>query len=200
MSMVANYQNYGPFVPLVKNGYQEVNTSDITIDNYSEYFNGLLNIMRDGIEQPDVQALKIGFHLADGEFVRFILTDAWFNMIFWTFPIYIGEPITVIHLVDTRAITKKHIKNYFNMLIKEHSIDIDFITLNNLIDETMYKLKYIDQFAMYLANTVNFRDTYDLMQKYPEFNESIHADLTGVPIEDVKSVGMEYTDQIYQSK
>lgn len=191
--MVANYQNYGPFVPLVQNGYQEVNTSDITIDNYAEYFNGLLNIMRDGIEQPDVQALKIGFHLADGEFVRFILTDAWFNMIFWTFPIYIGEPITVIHLVDTRAITKKYIKNYFNMLIKEHSIDIDFITLNNLIDETMYKLKYIDQFAMYLANTVNFRDTYDLMEKYPEFNESIHADLTGVPIEDVKSVGMEYT-------
>ena len=68
--MVANYQNYAPFVPLVKNGYQEVNTSDITIDNYSEYFNGLLNIMRDGIEQPDVQALKIGFHLADGEFKK----------------------------------------------------------------------------------------------------------------------------------
>ena len=191
--MVTNYQNYGPFEELVRNGYQEVNTADITIDNYNSYFNGLLNIMRDGIEQPDVQALKIGFHLADGNFVRFTLTDSWFNIIFWTFPIYIGEPVTVKHLVDTRAITKKYIKNYFNMLIKEHSIDIDFITLNNLIDETIYKLKYIDEFAMYLANTVNFRDTLDLMEKYPEFNESIHADLTGVPIEDVKSVGMEYT-------
>ena len=191
--MVTNYQNYGPFVPLVENGYQEVNTSDITIDNYEKYFNGLLNIMRDGIEQPDVQSLKIGFNLADGNFVRFTLTDAWFNVIFWTFPIYIGEPITVKHLVDTRAITKKYIKNYFNMLIKEHSIDIDFITLNNLIDETIYKLKFIDEFAMYLANTVNFRDTLDLMERYPEFNESIHADLTGVPIEDVKSVGMDYT-------
>lgn len=191
--MVTNYQNYGPFVPLVENGYQEVNTSDITIDNYEKYFNGLLNIMRDGIEQPDVQSLKIGFHLADGNFVRFTLTDAWFNVIFWTFPIYIGEPITVKHLVDTRAITKKYIKNYFNMLIKEHAIDIDFITLNNLIDETIYKLKFIDEFAMYLANTVNFRDTLDLMERYPEFNESIHADLTGVPIEDVKSVGMDYT-------
>lgn len=191
--MVANYQNYGPFVPLVEQGYQEVNVADITIENYENHFNGLLNIMRDGIEQPDVQALKIGFHLADGEYVRFTLVDAWFNMIFWTFPIYIGEPITVKHLIDTRAITKKYIKNYFNMLIKEHSIDIDFITLNNLIDETIYKLKYIDEFAMYLANTVNFRDTLDLMEKFPEFNESIHADLTGVPIEDVKSVGMDYT-------
>ena len=191
--MVSNYQNYGPFVPLVQNGYQEVNTSDIVMDNYESYFNGLLNIMRDGIEQPDVQALKIGFHLADGNFVRFTLTDAWFNIIFWTFPIYIGESITVKHLVDTRAITKKYIKNYFNMLIKEHSIDIDFVTLNNLIDETIYKLKFIDEFAMYLANTVNFRDTLDLMEKYPEFNASIHADLSGVPIEDVKAVGMDYT-------
>lgn len=191
--MVANYQNYGPFVPLTEQGYQEVNVADITIENYESYFNGLLNIMRDGIEQPDVQALKIGFRLADGEFVRFTLVDAWFNMIFWTFPIYIGEPITVRHLIDTRAITKKYIKNYFNMLIKEHSIDIDFITLNNLIDETIYKLKYIDEFAMFLANTVNFRDTLDLMERFPEFNESIHADLTGVPIEDVKSVGMDYT-------
>lgn len=192
--MVSNFENYGPFEPLVKNGYQEVNTSDITIKTYESYFNGLLNIMRDGIEQSDVQALKIGFHLADGNFVRFTVTDAWFNIIFWTFPIYLGEPVTVKHLIDTRAITKKYIKNYFNMLIKEHSIDIDFITLNNLIDETIYKLKYIDEFAMYLANTVNFRDTLDLMEMYPEFNESIHADLTGVPIEDVKSVGMDYTN------
>lgn len=191
--MVTNYQNYGPFESLVRNGYQEVNTSDINIDNYSGYFNGLLNIMRDGIEQEDVQALKIGFILADGNFVRFTLTDAWFNLIFWTFPIYIGEPVTVKHLVDTRAITKKYIKDYFNMLIKDHTIDIDFITLNNLIDETIYKLKFIDEFAMYLANTVNFRDTLDLMEKYPEFNASIHADLSGVPIEDVKSVGMDYT-------
>lgn len=191
--MVTNYQNYGPFESLVRNGYQEVNTSDINIDNYSGYFNGLLNIMRDGIEQEDVQAPKIGFILADGNFVKFTLTDAWFNLIFWTFPIYIGEPVTVKHLVDTRAITKKYIKDYFNMLIKNHTIDIDFITLNNLIDETIYKLKFIDEFAMYLANTVNFRDTLDLMEKYPEFNASIHADLSGVPIEDVKSVGMDYT-------
>ena len=191
--MVTNYQNYGPFESLARNGYQEVNASDINIDNYSTYFNGQLNIMRDGIEQEDVQALKIGFSLADGNFVRFTLTDAWFNLIFWTFPIYIGEPVTVKHLVDTRAITKKYIKDYFNMLIKNHTIDIDFITLNNLIDETIYKLKFIDEFAMYLANTVNFRDTLDLMEKYPEFNASIHADLSGVPIEDVKSVGMDYT-------
>lgn len=191
--MVTNYANYGVFEHLAKDGYQEVYTKDINKENYDSYFSGLLSIMRDGIEQPDVQCLKVGFHLADGNFVKFTLVDSWFNIFFWTFPIYLNEPITVKHLVDTRAITKKYIKNYFNMLIKEHAIGVDFITLNNLIDETICKFKYIDEFSMYLANTVNFRDTLDLMEKYPEFNQSIHADLTGVPIEDVKDVGMKYT-------
>ena len=191
--MVTYLENYGPYVPLIQNGYMEINTNDITPQNYGSYFEGLLNIMRDGIEDPDVQALKIGIHLADGNYLRLGICQLYFQLIFWTFPIYIGDPITVIHLFDTRQITKNSIKKYFNMLIKQHSKDVDFITLNNLIDETIYKFKYIDEFAMYLSNTVNFKDTLDLMEKYPEFNQSIHADLTGVPIEDVKDVGMKYT-------
>ena len=191
--MVKYLENYGPYVPLIQNGYMEINTDDINPQNYMSYFDGLLNIMRDGIEDPEVQALKIGIHLSDGNFLRLTIPTFYFQLIFWTFPIYIGDHITVIHLVDTRQITKKTIKSYFNMIIKQHSKDVDFITLNNLIDETIYKFKYIDEFAMYLSNTVNFKDTLDLMQKYPEFNESIHADLTGVPIEDVKDVGMKYT-------
>jgi hypothetical protein len=191
--MVSYFENYGPYVPLIQNKYMEINTNDITPQNYMSYFDGLLNIMRDGIEDPEVQALKIGVHLSDGNFLRLTIPTFYFQLIFWTFPIYIGDPITVIHLVDTRQITKKTIKSYFNMIIKQHSKDVDFITLNNLIDETIYKFKYIDEFAMYLSNTVNFKDTLDLMQKYPEFNQSIHADLTGVPIEDVKDVGMKYT-------
>lgn len=190
--MVTNYNNYGPLVPLVQSGYQEINISDITSENYNDYFNSTLNIMRDGIEQPDVQALKVGINLTDGNFVKLILVDWWFNITFWTFPIYVGDPITIKYLFDTRCITKPYIKKYFDMIIKDHIVDIDFIRLNNLLDDTMYKLKYIDEFSMYLANTMNFRDTLDLMEKYPEFNASIHADLTGVPIEDVKSVGMDY--------
>ena len=191
--MVKYLENYGPYVPLIQNGYMEINTDDINPQNYMSYFNGLLNIMRDGIEDPEVQALKIGIYLSDGNFLRLTIPTFYFQLIFWTFPIYIGDHITVIHLVDTRQITKKTIKSYFNMIIKQHSKDVDFITLNNLIDETIYKFKYIDEFAMYLSNTVNFKDTLDLMRRYPEFNESIHADLTGVPIEDVKDVGMKYT-------
>jgi hypothetical protein len=190
--MITNYENYGPFVDLVKNGQMELSTSNITKENYDSYFNGLLNIMRDGIETPEVQHLKITIYLEDNVTIRLTVVDTWFQLIFWTFPIFINDPITAKYFVDTRAITKKTIKSYFNQIVKEHMKDADFITLNNLIDETIYKFKYIDEFAMYLSNTVNFRDTLDLMEKYPDFNEAIHADLTGVPLENVKKVGMDY--------
>jgi hypothetical protein len=44
---------------------------------------------------------------------------------------------------------------------------------------------------MYLANTLNLEDTIELMNKYPEFNETIHFNPDGIPIEDVKEMGME---------
>ena len=73
--MVTYLENYGPYVPLIQNGYMEINTNDITPQNYGSYFEGLLNIMRDGIEDPDVQALKIGIHLEDGNFLTSNITD-----------------------------------------------------------------------------------------------------------------------------
>ena len=36
--MVSNFDNYGPLVPLVQNGYQELDVSDITSENYNAYF------------------------------------------------------------------------------------------------------------------------------------------------------------------
>lgn len=190
--MMDNYENYGPYRDLVINGYQDINTNDITIDNYDSHFYGILNIMRDGIEIPEVQSLKINITLGSGDKLRLTITDYFFNLIFWTFPIYLGKPVTPKHLIDTREITKKSIEAYFNSMISNIA-EIGFIRMNNLIDDTIYKMKFIDEFAMYLANTVNFKDTLDLMAKYPEFNQTIHADLSGVPIENVKDVGMEYT-------
>ena len=201
--MVTYYENYGPYVQLAQTGYQEIDVSTINPDNFMDHFNGILNIMRDGIEQPDVQAYKIGVHFnhdpeygldPSDEFVTFTLVDYWYNLIFWTFSICIGDIITVRYIFNTTAITKKNIEAYCNKLIKAHRKDINFMVLNNLFDDMISKMKYIDEFAMYLANTVNFTDTIKLMERYPDFNESIHADLSNTPIEDVKAIGMDYTN------
>lgn len=194
--MVSYYENYGPYVELVKNGRQTIdfNIPSITKENYNDHFFGITNIMKDGIEDPEVQKLKIDIKFTDGYDITYTLTDYWFNLIFWTFPIYVGEQMTINHIFDTRAITKRSIKVYFDKLIKRYRSNMNFIQLNNLIDDTIYKLKFVNDFAMYLANTVNFHDTLELMKQYPDFNASIHANMEGVPIEDVKDVGMKYAN------
>lgn len=201
--MVTYYENYGPYVQLAKTGYQEIESTSLTPDNYMSHFNGILNIMKDGIEQPDVQAYMIGVQFPhddllglnrSDEFVKFTLVDYWYNLLFWTFPICAGNVITVRYIFDTRAITKGAIVSFFNKLIKSYRKDMNFMLLNNLLDDSISKMKEIDTFALYLANTVNFKDTINLMEKYPEFNASMHADLSDTPIEDVKSIGMDYTN------
>lgn len=188
--MVTYLENYGPYIPLVQNGYMDIDVASYNKDNYEDYFNGILNILRDGIEQEDVQALKLGIHLADGEFIVFTIEDYFFNILFWNAPISRGIPITTKFLIDTRSFTKKTIKKYFDMFIRRYYESTSFIRLNNLIDDTICNLARVDEFSMFLANTVNFKDTIELMKKYPDFNASIHLDVSGVPIEDVKDVGM----------
>ena len=48
---------------------------------------------------------------------------------------------------------------------------------------------------MYLANTLNLEDFIVLMKKYPEFNDTVHFSVDGIPIEDVKEIGMEATNK-----
>ncbi len=191
-----NLLNYGIYKDLYLNEYIEINTSIITEETLDSHFYSVLNILRDGIELPEVQAMKICVYFADGVRLNLTIFDYWFNLIFWALPVKIGQPITSQFLFFfEKGITKKTIKSYIdNMFVRTFRTKIAFKKLNNIIDDTMYKLKYINDFAFYLANTVNFEDTLDLMKKYPEFNESIHADFSGVSIEDVKTKGMEYAN------
>ncbi|MBR1987826.1 MAG: hypothetical protein IKA36_02180 [Clostridia bacterium] len=151
--------------------------------------------MRDGIETKECQSMKIRVIFADNRKVTLSIFEYWFNLIFWTLPVEVGERITSKYFFNTRDITKRSIKKYIDELfVRPFRTRIRFKSLNNIIDDCLHKLKYINEFAFYLANTINFEDTLDLMKMYPEFNESIHADLSNVPIEDVKNVGMKYAN------
>ena len=184
---------YGIYNELLSNHYMDIHTSDYSPENYEMHFTSILNIMRDYIETLDEQVYKIHVYMEDGNNLIMTIPDYWLNLIFWAMPIALHEPITPRYLVDTRSITKSTIKNYYNKLIKKFATSIDFITLNNMIDDSLYRMKYIDEFSMYLANTVSFYDTLELMRTDPEFNMTVHADLSNVPMEEVKNTGMQYT-------
>lgn len=186
-------ENYYVYTDIIEKGKLELNIKDITIENYYDHFNAVTNILRDGIELEEIQNSKVYVKMK-GEVIPFTLTEYWINLMFWTIPIYAGIGVSREYLFDTSAITKGSIKQYFDKIIKKIEGRVDFISLNNLIDEAIYKLKYVNDFGMYLANTLNFKDTIDLMRKYPEFYDSMHSDLSNVSIEDVIKVGMDYTE------
>lgn len=190
-----NFENYGIYVDLVKNGYIEIYTKDLNKNNINDHFIWIMNIMKDGIETDKCQSMKVRVTFTDGVSLTLSVFEYWFNLIFWTLPSESNMEISSYYLFDTRAITKSSIKNYIDdLFIRPNRLALPFKELNNIIDDCLHKFKYINTFALYLANTVNFEDTLDLMKKYPEFNESVHLDLSNVPIEDVKNIGQKYAD------
>lgn len=192
---MTNFKNYGVYVDLVNNGYIEIYTKDLNKNNINDHFIWIMNIMKDGIETDKCQSMKVRVTFTDGVSLTLSVFEYWFNLIFWTLPSESNMEISSYYLFDTRAITKSSIKNYIDdLFIRPNRLALPFKELNNIIDDCLHKFKYINTFALYLANTVNFEDTLDLMKKYPEFNESVHLDLSNVPIEDVKNIGQKYAD------
>ena len=99
-------------------------------------------------------------------------------------------------MVFPEDITKKYIKEYIdNIFVDKYRKKLPFIELNQTIDAVIGKFRDLRQFQMYLANTLNLEDTIDLMNQYPEFNETVHFDTTGIPLEDIKEAGMAATNK-----
>lgn len=191
--MLENINNYKKYEELIKNGTMVISVNDITIDSWKDYFYGLLNIFKDGIETDFVQKSFVTIDFGD-ETVELSLIDLWFNLIMWNLLINTDESIRPKHIFFEKELTGKSIKKY----IDKHCIEINRrkinnITLNNIINESLKQFFHIDDFSFYLANTFNLEDTIDLMNKNERFNELMHLDLSNVPLEDVKNVGMELT-------
>lgn len=196
-SILTNYDAYVPYVELVKTGSIKICTKDINKENYDSYFMGLLNIFRDGIEDEYVHRMFVHVVFDDSVEIRLSAMDLWFNIIFWYLPLAINEPITSEFLYfEEEAITRKSIKNYIDVkFIDRYRTRIDNKTLNNIIDDTLYRMSFVDEFSLYFLNTINNEDSIELMNVNPNFYNAVHADLSNIPIEHVKSVGMDYTNE-----
>lgn len=198
-------ENYGIYVPLSETGYQSIRTADINYSNWQSHFDSIINIMKDGIETDFVQNMFINVQFYDKKSCDLSIFDYMFNLIMWNCIIQTGDKIKSYHLFFPENITKGEIKKYIDkyfidkyrksMFMSDNNVHRLNMTLNNMIDGSLYPYSSIDQFSLYLANTINLEDTIDLMRKYPRFNEIMHVDLSNVPVEDVKNVGMQYTNE-----
>jgi len=183
---------YGVYKTLIEKGKQKIYTKDINAANINDHFYSCINILKDGIETPEVQAYMINVEFVDGEDIDLSIFDYIINLMMWQLCTSTETPIESIHLAFFENITKRNIKEYIdNIFIDKYRKKIPSIRLNQIIDDVIGKFRDFRQFQMYLANTLNLKDTIDLMNKYPEFKETVHFDASKIPLEDVKEKGME---------
>ena len=185
---------YYPYQELCETGRQLVFTKDLNQSNIDLHFNAIINILKDGIEQSSVQQMMPHIVFEDKIDIDLSIFDYVINLMMWQLRTGINEPIYSVHLVFFEDITKRNIKEYIdNSFVDKYRKKIPFMQMNQLIDNVIGRFRELRPFQMYLANTLNLEDTIELMKKYPEFNETVHFDVTGIPLEDVKDAGMEAT-------
>jgi len=193
-SNLVNIENYGFYKELVETGYQVIKTDDLNNDNIDIHFQNIINILNDGIETDEVKNFKIHVKFPDDELDLYIF-QYMFNLMMWTLIVCSGTRIMSYNLFFEDVITKKEIKKYIdNQFIRKNMTKMDLVSLNQNIDRCIGKFKDLINFQMYCCNTIDFKDTIDFMNEFPEFNDIIHLDISGVPMEDVKDYGMKYTN------
>lgn len=194
--MLENLNNYGVFSTLIQNNSLTINTDDISINNWYDYYYGIINVMKDGIETEFIQSVKIDIVFGDtGKHCKFTIMDLYYNIIVWYLIIRAGEKIQPKHIFFDEAITKGTIKKYIDdhFITTENKKKLTFIEMNNYIADMLQYFINADEFSMYLANTINLEDFIEMMNNNQEFNDLMHADLSNVPLEDVKNHGMKLT-------
>lgn len=188
-------EQYGPFEELVKFGQQTIYTKDIDKGNINNYFSSIINIFKDGIDNIEVQNMMVHIVFQDNEDLDLSIFDFVYNLMFWQFNTTVGEPINSYHLIFWEDITKSNIKEYIDkVFVNRYRKKLPFIVMNQTIDAVIGKFRELRKFQLWLANTLNLKDTIDLMNQYPEFNKTVHFDPTGIPLEDVKDEGMKATN------
>lgn len=195
-TILENWQNYGPYVPLVKEGAMRMPTSNLSKANLDNHFESILNIMRDGIETDVVQNMAINVLFEDNVDVTLSIFDYFINLMLWNLPLSTDAKVTSKYLFFEDDFNSRALKDYIDdKFLYINRRNYSTRTLCNIIDDTLYKFKYVDEFSFYLCNTINDEDTIALMNENPEFYSYMHSDLSGVPLEDVKNVGQEITNK-----
>lgn len=203
--MLNNYQNYYMFADLVRTGNYYLRTNDINSSNWQEYYDGILNILKDNIETEEIKHFVITVDFGNNDIVDLSIFDLYFNIIMWYLVIKSGIILDANALFYPKVINRKCIKKYFDKYIPiiverfshiyKHDVNKITISLNNIIDDTLSKFSDVDSFSFFLANTINLKDTIDLMNNLPEFDRLVHTSLIDESIEDVKDIGMDKADR-----
>ena len=95
--MVYQEQYYYPYKDLCETEKQTIYTKDITNENINRHFYSIINILKDGIETPEVQSMMITVIFEDDVDVELSIFDYMYNLMFWQLRTSINKPITSLY-------------------------------------------------------------------------------------------------------
>lgn len=194
-----NYKNYYVYAENIKNKTKPVVyvPNDLSINNIDDHINGICNILKDGVETDYIHKFRICVEWENDIKCDLSISDYWINLFMWSMILKTNHPIRPKHIFFSTELKKKNIKKFIDkyILTLENKINIGIVQLNHIIADGLWYFSYIEQFAYYLANTINNEDDIDLMRHSSLFEELIHCVLKGYPIEQVKDEGMKRTNQ-----
>lgn len=212
MGQLTELENYYMYQELALTGRQTVNVNSIDINNWTQHFNGICNILADGIETREVQQMMIKVIFNDGIDLDLSIFDYFNQIVMWYLMIRTNTPIisdylfwgvpsdfdsAYKNLYWSQEITQNTIKDYIDsFFLDKYRTNFNNIFLNNIIDDTLFSFLYIDNFGLYLMNTLNHEDTIELMKTNPRFKELLHLDLSNTPMDEIKNKGMEATMEV----
>lgn len=187
-------ENYGMYKTLVNENYQTIFTKDLNKNNINDHYNMILNIIKDCIEQDEFKRAVVNVVFTDNIDVDLCIVDYLYNLTFWALPLWIDNKLSSYYLFYSEDIHSSDIKAYIdNKFVEDNRNKIDNKTINNLIYDCLHKLKPVDEFSEYLANTSCLEDSIKLMNENKEIYDIIHLDISDVPLDKVKEKGMEAT-------
>lgn len=195
--MLENLQNYYVYANLVRTGHIVIQSNQISNQTWRSHYEGIFNILLDGIETNFVQNLFITVDFGNNETVDLVINDYYINLLFWYPIIALGDKeIRPQHIFFKEKFTRDNIKEYLDkFFVIPRKQTIPNKVINNVIADTLYHFMDIDRFSMYIANTLNLEDSIELMNASPEYYNLLHADLSNEPLDNIKNKGMEIVRQ-----
>ena len=156
-----NYENYYVYKDLVITGKIFINAKDINKNTWRQHYSAIYSILCDGIEQKIVQSAIVTVHFDKYNMnINLSIPDYYMNLMMWYILVFSDTEIQPGHLVFEKEFTKNTIKKYIDKFLIDPKRKIyTNMELCNIIDGLQTLFKDINNFSMYLSNTMNNEDT-----------------------------------------
>lgn len=195
---LVNFKNYLMYADGIKSGNISVHIpTDITKDNIEDHIEAIRNILKDGIELKLIQNMRITISWEDNIKCKLSIFDYWINLFMWHMLLRIGVPIRPKNIFYDDTLRVDNIAEYVDKftLTFENKERLDNYTLNESIENATWFFSYVDDYSLFLANTINNEDDIDLMNASPEYDALLHQNFENESFETIKNSGQSIADK-----